>query len=281
MEYGSGEVDPSVASMIEQYNLSELILEARLMCSQAQHGKALLFATHCAKEIERANGEHAAELVEPYTILGLAHAGFGRLQKAEKILSLANFIVVKNGDRSSASMKSALYRALGVLYFKKHQYTESLRLLADDVYQSSLAFGPLDVRTAGGYYHMADVFEASGQHATAHEFRCKVSDIWASILSTVLQNADAGKSTSLSLDVLETSDAQVHLTGLLSVYKNAEGAEHRALEGKLCSALATLYSTLNESALVKQYATLAVQLLQASNGQYLEDARLLLTRLEE
>eukprot|EP00041_Stephanoeca_diplocostata_P008991 m.135753 g.135753 ORF g.135753 m.135753 type:complete len:186 (+) comp17565_c0_seq13:494-1051(+) len=128
---------------------------------------------------------------------------------------------------------------------------------------------------------LADVFEASGQHATAHEFRCKVSDIWASILSTVLQNADAGKSTSLSLDVLETSDAQVHLTGLLSVYKNAEGAEHRALEGKLCSALATLYSTLNESALVKQYATLAVQLLQASNGQYLEDARLLLTRLEE
>ena len=54
------------------------------------------------------------------------------------------------------------------------EYTEALRQLADDVYHSSLAFGTDDIRTSGGYFHMANIFHKQDQMDTANSLYEKV-----------------------------------------------------------------------------------------------------------
>lgn len=52
-------------------------------------------------------------------------------------------------------------------YTAREKYPEALRILADDVYHSSIAYGPESSRTAGGYYLMADVFDKYGDTDTS------------------------------------------------------------------------------------------------------------------
>ena len=58
--------------------------------------------------------------------------GLGRILQAEEYLSQAQWTVLKTVDCPD-SMKSRLYRNLGMLYAAKQQYDEALRNLANDV----------------------------------------------------------------------------------------------------------------------------------------------------
>ena len=84
-------------------------------------------------------------------------SGLGRLSQAEEYLSQAQWTILKTPDCSN-SIKSKFYRILGLLYAAKGEYAESLQALAEDVYHASGEFGTEDIRTSGGYFHMANVF---------------------------------------------------------------------------------------------------------------------------
>lgn len=74
----------------------------------------------------------------------------------------ANWTVLKTPACSDA-IKSKLYRNLGLLYAAKGDYEEALRQLADDIYHAAQVFGTDDIRTAGAYYHMANIFFRKNQ----------------------------------------------------------------------------------------------------------------------
>lgn len=63
-------------------------------------------------------------------------------------------------------------------YTAREKYPEALRILADDVYHSSVAFGPESSQTAGGYYLMADVFDKYGDTDTSTVRHCAGSLIY-------------------------------------------------------------------------------------------------------
>ncbi len=67
-------------------------------------------------------------------------------------------------------------------------HTEALRQLADDVYHASLAFGTDDVRTSGGYFHMANVFFKLGDADTANSLYDKVRETQSEVLNNQHKN---------------------------------------------------------------------------------------------
>ncbi len=96
-----------------------------------------------------------------YLLLGEASTGLSRYQQAEEYLSLAKYAILKKPD-CSYSLRSQLHRNFGRLfpfgspnlttqsYFSLGKYDEALEQLANDVYYSSLQFGPENTSTSGG-----------------------------------------------------------------------------------------------------------------------------------
>ena len=84
-------------------------------------------------------------------------SGAGQFHEAEQYLSQAQWVVL-NTPYPRPGIQSQLHRNLGLLALAKGQLSEARRHLAEDIYQSSTAFGPEAVQTAGGYFHLATAF---------------------------------------------------------------------------------------------------------------------------
>lgn len=76
------------------------------------------------------------------------------------------------------SIKSKLFRNLGLLYAAQGNYPGALSQLADDIYHSSRVHGTDDIRTSGGYFHMANVFYRQNKLDVAFSLYNQVTDIW-------------------------------------------------------------------------------------------------------
>ena len=84
-------------------------------------------------------------------------SGAGQFHEAEQYLSQAQWVVLTTPS-PHPGIQSQLHRNLGLLALAKGQLSEARRHLAEDIYQSSTAFGPEAVQTAGGYFHLATAF---------------------------------------------------------------------------------------------------------------------------
>ena len=84
-------------------------------------------------------------------------SGAGQFHEAEQYLSQAQWVVLSTPS-PHPGIQSQLHRNLGLLALAKGQLSEARRHLAEDIYQSSTAFGPEAVQTAGGYFHLATAF---------------------------------------------------------------------------------------------------------------------------
>ena len=67
--------------------------------------------------------------------------------------------MLKHPDCSNA-IRSQLHRNFGKLYAAQGKHEQAAQQLASDIYFMSLEVGPEHVDTAGGYFHLAAVFDA-------------------------------------------------------------------------------------------------------------------------
>ena len=107
-----------------------------------------------------------------------AAAGAGQFQEAEQYLSQAQWVVL-NTPSPSPGIQSQLHRNLGLLALAKGQLSEARRHLAEDIYQSSVAFGPEAVQTAGGYFHLATAFAGEDRPDVVLSLHNEVGGGWA------------------------------------------------------------------------------------------------------
>ncbi len=163
--------------------------EAANLLARGQYALSIPGALQSMKLTKDVHGEDSIELVPTYLLLAEANLGLKRLKSAEEFLSLANWSVLKNPECSN-TIRSQLHRNFGKLYAAQGKHAEALQQLSQDVYYASLEVGPEHVDTAGGYYHMANIFYNQNQIENALAFYDKVVDVWYKFLASVRNNTE-------------------------------------------------------------------------------------------
>ncbi|CAI2735734.1 unnamed protein product [Schistosoma spindalis] len=135
-------------------------LEAQKLLFKGKSEEALPAALQYLRFAVRAYGIACVELVSPYLVLAESCIGLGKLNQAETYLAQAQWIVLKAQHECSNNIQSQLHRKLGLLYAAKGNYKLALASLAKDIFYASLEYGTDHIRTAGGYFQMAEVFHA-------------------------------------------------------------------------------------------------------------------------
>lgn len=222
------------------------LVEAQKLFNQNKFTHSIPAALQALKFGQDAYGLNSEELLQPYILMAISSIGVGDLRQAETYLSQANWILVKSPD-SGASQRSHLYRALGRLYHAKGNSAMALKLLADDVYHTSLDHGPDSINAAGGYYLMALVFEANGVKDASKAAFLKVAGVWLEFLQSPQHR-------SMALDVAQEAEA---LQQLSAIVQNAGCDGVPASTAAL--ALALLHHSIGDTATALQWSQYAKQ----------------------
>nr|XP_020026609.1 zinc finger MYND domain-containing protein 12 isoform X2 [Castor canadensis] len=194
--------------------------------------------------------------------------GLGRIIQAEEYLSQAQCTVLKSTECSNAT-HSLLHRNLGLLYIAKKNYEEARYHLANDIYFASCAFGTEDIRTSGGYFHLANIFYDLNKLDLADTLYTKVSEIWHKYLDNHYQVLSKDRIQQIDLlgrhfvndtglDEAQEAEAIRILTSVLNI---RESTSARAPQKTIfvLKTLVMLYHLMNSSK-AKEYATRALNL---------------------
>ncbi|CAH8873835.1 unnamed protein product [Trichobilharzia szidati] len=152
---------------VDMVSLTQLIGQKLLF--QGKPEEAVPAALQCLKFTADAYGLASVELVSPYLILAESSIGLGRLNQAETYLAQAQWTILKTQHECSNGIRSQLHRKLGLLYAAKGDYELALESLAKDIFYASCEYGTDHIRTAGGYFQMAEVFYAMHQRDKNNE----------------------------------------------------------------------------------------------------------------
>ncbi|XP_041377508.1 zinc finger MYND domain-containing protein 12-like isoform X2 [Gigantopelta aegis] len=238
---------------------------------EGKHEQAVPAAMQSLRFAIDVHGLTSIELVPSYLILGEASIGLGRLSQAEEYLAQAQWTVLKTPECTNA-IKSKLYRNLGLLYAAKADYEESLRQLADDIYHASEEFGTDDIRTSGGYFHMANVFFRQGKMEIADSLYRQVTDIWYNHLQRIVlsrtrtpetpKGVGPGAVETLfeeedSLDEAQEAEAIQVLNSIYDIRENQSNRKSQDL-AIVCHALGMLYFVLQDISRAKEFGRKAV-----------------------
>ncbi|XP_078529978.1 zinc finger MYND domain-containing protein 12 [Lissotriton helveticus] len=190
---------PALCSETERQRSAEKCLQIRRhlldICQQAaerllvsgRYSQAQPAAMHALRFGIVVHGLRSLQLVPAYLLLAETATGMGVYSQAEEYLSHADWTVLKNPD-CSPTLLAKLHRIHGtLLFFSKGNMTEALRHFANDIYYSSCAYGAGDIRTAPGYFHMANIFLRQRKEDVADSFYAEVTEIWHAHLSKMLQ----------------------------------------------------------------------------------------------
>ncbi|XP_076451715.1 zinc finger MYND domain-containing protein 12-like [Babylonia areolata] len=238
---------------------------------EGKHEQAVPAAMQSLRFAIDVHGIASIELVPSYLILGEASIGLGRLSQAEEYLAQAEWTVLKTPDVSSA-MKSRLHRNLGLLYAAKGDFPEALRQLADDIYHASEEYGPDDIRTSGGYFHMANVFFRQGKRDVADSLYRQVTDIWHSHLDRIVKSRTRTPATPRGVgpgaiekeeeeeEGLDEAQEAEAIQVLNSIYDMREHQSNRRSQDlvSVCHALAMLCFLLHDIKKAKEFGRKAV-----------------------
>ncbi|XP_008065368.1 zinc finger MYND domain-containing protein 12 isoform X2 [Carlito syrichta] len=198
-----------------------------------------------------------------------APAGLGRIIQAEEYLLQAQWTVLKSTDCSNAT-HSLLHRNLGLLYMAKNNYEEARYHLANDIYFASCAFGTEDIKTSGGYFHLANIFHDLKKLDLADTLYTKVSEIWYKYLNdhyqvlsqARIQQIDLlGKrfETDTGLDEAQEAEAIQSLTSILNIREStSDKAPQKTIF--VLKTLVMLYYLMMNSAKAQEYAMRALSL---------------------
>ncbi|XP_048417727.1 zinc finger MYND domain-containing protein 12 isoform X2 [Stegostoma tigrinum] len=153
-------------------NLTRTVAQKLLF--EGKHEEAIPGALQSLRFANAVYGNTSAELVPSQLLLAEASIGLGQLDEAENYLSQAHWTVMRTTECVTA-IQYKLYRNLGLLYTAKCNNEKALWYFADDIYHATQVFSASDIRTAGGYFHMANVF-----------YRMKKMDIADSLYSETM-----------------------------------------------------------------------------------------------
>lgn len=248
---------------------------AQKMLFEGKHEESVPAAMQSLRYAIDVYGVATIELVPSYLILGEASIGLGKLSQAEEYLAKADWTVLKTPDCSRA-IKSKLYRNLGLLNAAKGEFQDALTCFADDIYHASEEFGTDDIRTAGGYFHMANVFFRQGKMDVADSLYRQVIDIWHEHLADVIkartpsEEEEAlsrtrvlgpvkGMFEDVSSGMDEAQEAEA-IQILNSIHDIREHQTNRRPEdlAQTCHALAMLYFVFNDIKRAKEYGRKAI-----------------------
>ncbi|XP_030679474.1 zinc finger MYND domain-containing protein 12 isoform X2 [Nomascus leucogenys] len=198
-----------------------------------------------------------------------AAAGLGRIVQAEEYLFQAQWTVLKSTDCSNAT-QSLLHRNLGLLYIAKKNYEEARYHLANDIYFASCAFGTEDIRTSGGYFHLANIFYDLKKLDLADTLYTKVSEIWYAYLNNhyqVLSQAHTQQMDLLGklfendtgLDEAQEAEAIRILTSILNIREStSDKAPQKTIF--VLKILVMLYYLMMNSSKAQEYGMRALSL---------------------
>lgn len=238
---------------------------------EGRHEQAVPAAMQSLRFAIEVHGIASIELVPSYLILGEASIGLGRLSQAEEYLAQAEWTVLKTPDVSNA-MQSRLYRNLGLLYAAKGNFPESLRYLADDIYNASEEYGPDDIRTSGGFFHMANVFFRQGRRDVADSLYRQVTEIWHNHLDRIVKSRtrtpptprgvgpgaiEAEVEEEAGLDEAQEAEAIQVLNSICDMREHQPDRKPQDL-ATVCHALAMLYFVLHDIKKAKEFGRKAV-----------------------
>jgi len=165
----------------------------RKLLFEGKHNQAVPAAVQCLKFSIDVHGLNSVRLVPAYLILGEASIGLGKLSQADEYLAQAEWTVLKSPDTVDA-IKSKLYRNIGLLHAAKGNYEAALRLLSEDIYHASSEWGTCDIRTSGGYFHMANVFFRQNKMDIADSLYTQVTKNWFDFLLDATKQREAESS---------------------------------------------------------------------------------------
>ncbi|XP_074655007.1 zinc finger MYND domain-containing protein 12-like [Tubulanus polymorphus] len=242
---------------------------------ESKHEEAVPAAMQSLRFAIDVHGIASIELVPSYLILGEASIGLDRLNQAEQYLAQAQWTVLKTPECSNA-IRSKLYRNLGLLYAAKGDFSEALRSLADDIWYASNEFGSDDIRTSGGYFHMANVFLRKEDMETADSLYKRVLDIWYDHLLKIVKMrtktpiapkgvglvvAEINQEPDIGLDEAQEAEAKKVLNLIQEVYgQNNEVTKATLI--KVTHALAMLYFVLRDGIKAVEFKNVAIRTCQ-------------------
>lgn len=154
----------------------------------------------------------------------------------------------------------------------KENSEEARYHLANDIYFSSCAFGTEDIRTSGGYFHLANIFYGLNKLDLADTLYTKVSEIWNKYLNNhyqVLSQARIqqidllGKQfeTDTGLDEAQEAEAIRILTSILNIREStSDNAPQKTVF--ILKTLVMLYHLMMNPSKAQEYAMKASSLAQ-------------------
>lgn len=132
-------------------------------------------------------GEFNIKLITIILILCQSCLGSSKYKQAREFLSLGRLILHKNNSNDYL-LKSQFHRLYGELYYNTKNYKNAMNELANDIYYSSLIGGPMNIRTAIGYYQMSKVLIKIENNHKALKFYDKIIIIWSKFLQECINN---------------------------------------------------------------------------------------------
>ncbi|XP_038062020.1 zinc finger MYND domain-containing protein 12-like [Patiria miniata] len=271
--------------LLRQRNMIDLTrTTGQKLLFEGKHEQAVPAAMQSLRFSIDVHGLDSIELVPSYLILAEASIGLHKLSQAEEYLAQAQWTVLKTPDCSSA-IKSKLARNLGLLYAAQGNYEESLRHLADDIFHASQEFGTDDIRTSGGYFHMANVFFRQNRMDVADSLYTRVTSIWHSHLLTIVSDrtkksdTQSGMSSAVveleerkveSLDEAQEAEAKQVLHSIHDIREQVTNQDAAAM-ATIGHALAMLYYLLDD---IPKATELGLRAQASSNASQDHDAEL-------
>lgn len=152
----------------------------------------------------------------------------------------------------------------------KGNYEEARYHLANDIYFASCAFGTEDIRTSGGYFHLANIFCSLKKLDLADTLYTKVSEIWHKYLNDHYQVLSQARIQQLDLlgkrfvndtglDEAQEAEAIQILTSILN-FRESTPDKSPQKTAFVLKTLTMLYYQMMNSSKAQEYAMRALTL---------------------
>ncbi|XP_076807443.1 zinc finger MYND domain-containing protein 12-like [Clavelina lepadiformis] len=243
---------------------------SRKLLFEGKHNQAVPAAIQSLRFSIDVHGLNSVNLVPSYLILGEASIGLGKLSQADEYLAQAEWTVLKALDATDEN-KSNLYRNIGLLHAAKGDYENALRMLAEDIYHASKAWGTADIHVAGGYFQMANVFFRQNKMDVADSLYSQVTDTWFDFLHEAVQrktsspsntnllgpNSKEAQTESRPLNEAQESEAVQMLNAILDMREQSPKQSFASIS-KICHTLSMLYFILDDIPRAQDFGKKAV-----------------------
>ncbi|XP_067826670.1 zinc finger MYND domain-containing protein 12 [Heptranchias perlo] len=246
---------------------------AQKLLFEGKHEEAIPGALQSLRFATAVYGSASAELVPSQLLLAEASIGLGQLEEAEEYLSQAQWTVMRTTECVTA-IQYKLYRNLGLLYSAKCDNQKALWYFADDIYHATEVYSAFDIHTAGGYFHMANVFYRLEKMDIADSLYTEVTNIWNAYLGELVEteiqktlwkagisSPDPGSSVPDLEDVFDEAQEAEAIQVLHAIFdlRNQEYLLKRGKIGRIAHTLAMLYYLFLDFKKATEYGKLALE----------------------